>query len=170
LNRRLFLWAIISISTVSTVRGQVPSTSNILEQLGNQRALQALMSQQTETDAVKAFPMEGAIDVNRYIVGPSDVFNVGLWGGPVANLYSVTVSIEGTMIIPSIGEVRVDQMKLVDVKKEVANFVKRKFPASNVTVTLMRTRSFLVSLRGSIPRSGQYTATPVDRLEKILAK
>jgi polysaccharide biosynthesis/export protein len=169
-NRRIFFRVILSACVFTTVWSQVPSTSSILEQLGNQRALQALLSQQSDTDPVKPFPMEGAIDVNRYIVGPSDVLSVGMWGGPITSIYSVTVTVEGTMIIPSIGEVRVDQMKLVDVKKEVANFVKRKFPASTVTVTLTRTRSFLVSLRGSVQKSGQYTATPLDRLEKILAK
>jgi protein involved in polysaccharide export with SLBB domain len=147
----------------------MPSTSSILEQLGTQRALQALLGRDAGADQIRAVPMEGSVDANRYIVGPSDVLNVGLWG-PISNIFSVTVSVEGTMIIPTVGEVRVDQMKLADVKKEVTSFVKHKYPSSSVTVTLMRTRSFLVSLRGSVLRSGQYVATPVDRLEKILAQ
>ena len=114
--------------------------------------------------------MEGAVDVNRYIVGPSDVMSIGLWGGPITNIFSITVTPEGTLIIPTVGEVKVDHMKLADVKKEVANFVKRRFPSSSVTVTLTRTRSFLVALRGSVLKPGQYTATPVDRLEKILVE
>ena len=134
MHRKLFFWVGLSACLISTVWGQVPSTSSVLEQLGNQRALQALLGRESETDPVRAFPMEGAIDVNRYIVGPSDVLSVGLWGGPITNIFSVTVSVEGSMIIPSVGEVMVDKMKLADVKKEVANFVKLKFPSSRVTV------------------------------------
>ena len=113
--------------------------------------------------------MEGAIDPTRYTVGPSDLFSVGLWG-PISNSYSLTVTPEGSIIIPTVGELKVDRMKLADMKKEVINIVKRKYPTSSVTVTLLRPRSFLVTLRGSVVKPGQYTATPVDRLEKILAE
>jgi polysaccharide export outer membrane protein len=170
-NRRIFLWGILSACLFTTVWSQVPSTANVLEQLGTQRALQALLARETGADPVRPLPMEGTIDVNRYIVGPSDMMSIGLWGGPITNIFALQVTPEGTLIVPSVGEIKVDQMKLADVKKEVAKFVKSKFPStSSVTVTLTRTRSFLVSLRGSVLRSGQYTATPLDRLEKILAQ
>lgn len=169
MKRRLFSWLILAASIIPTVWGQVPSTSNILDQLTSQRALQALTGRETGVDQVRALPMEGAIDPHRYIVGPSDVLNVGLWG-PVSNNYSITVTPEGSLIIPTVGEIKVDQMKLVDVKAEVTNVVKRKYPSSSVTVTLLRPRSFLVALRGSVLKPGQYTATPIDRLEKILVE
>jgi polysaccharide biosynthesis/export protein len=149
---------------------QVPSTSNILEQLGSQRALQSLLAQQSGTDPIRPLPMEGAVDVNRYVVGPSDMMSVGLWGGPVTNIFAIQVTPEGSLIIPTVGEIHVNGMKLADVKLAVAKFVGKKFPSSTVTVTLTRTRTFLVSLRGSVVKPGQYTASPVDRLEKILTE
>ncbi len=171
MNKKLFFWVSLSTCLFTTVWGQdVPSTSDILGQLGNQRALQALLSRESATEPVRPLPMEGAIDANRYTVGPSDMMSIGLWGGPITNIFAIQVTPEGSLIIPSVGEIKVDQMKLADVKKEVAKFVKSKYPSSSVTVTLTRTRSFLVSLRGSVLRSGQYTATPLDRLEKILAQ
>jgi protein involved in polysaccharide export with SLBB domain len=111
--------------------------------------------------------MEGAIDPHRYVLGPSDVLFVGLWG-PVTASHSVTVTPEGTLIIPNVGEVRVLDSKLADAKKAIASLVKRRYPTSDVTVTLLRPRSFLVSLRGSVSKPGQYTATGADRVEKIL--
>jgi protein involved in polysaccharide export with SLBB domain len=168
--KKRFLFIAMAIAcTAPITRGQVPEASSILDRLSDVRSLQSMLSRETGVDQVRGFPMEGAVDPLKYILGPSDVLNVGLWG-PIANSYSVTVTPEGSIIVPTVGEIQVNQMKLADAKKEVIATVRRKYPTSNVTVSLLRPRSFLVSLRGSVPRPGQYTATPVDRLEKVLAE
>jgi protein involved in polysaccharide export with SLBB domain len=50
----------------------------------------------------------------------------------------------------------------------VSDLVKQKFPTGNVTMTLTTPRSFIVTLRGAVLEPGQYIATAVDRVEKIL--
>jgi polysaccharide export outer membrane protein len=168
-EKRFFIIAVVLACSCFVVKGQVPEASSILDRITDLRSLQSLLGRETTTDQVRGFPMEGAVDPNKYILGPSDILNIGLWG-PISNSYSVTVTPEGSLIVPTVGEIQVNQMKLSDAKKEVIGVVKRKYPTSNVTVSLLRPRSFLVSLRGSVPRPGQYTATPVDRLEKVLAE
>lgn len=146
---------------------QVQDRSSVLDRALDQRALQSLLGRESGADQVRGVPMEGAIDPHRYVLGPSDVLFVGLWG-PVTASHSVTVTPEGTLIIPNVGEVRVLDSKLADAKKTITSLVKHRYPTSNVTVTLLRPRSFLVLLRGSVSKPGQYTATGADRVEKIL--
>ncbi|MBI3112332.1 MAG: SLBB domain-containing protein [Ignavibacteriales bacterium] len=146
---------------------QVQDRSSVLDRALDQRALQSLLSRESGADQVRGVPMEGAIDPHRYVLGPSDVLFVGLWG-PVTASHTVTVTPEGTLIIPNVGEAQVLHAKLADAKKEITSMVKRRYPSSEVTVTLLRPRSFLVSLRGSVSKPGQYTATGADRVEKIL--
>lgn len=152
---------------VSMSNGQVQDRSSVLDRALDQRALQSLISRESGADQVRGVPMEGAIDPHRYILGPSDVLFIGLWGPVTAN-HTVTVTPEGTVIIPNVGETRVLDAKLADAKKGISSLVKRRYPTSDVTVTLLRPRSFLVSLRGSVNKPGQYTATGADRVEKIL--
>lgn len=146
---------------------QVQDRSSVLDRALDQRALQSLLSRESGADQVRGVPMEGAIDPHRYVLGPSDVLFVGLWG-PVTASHTVTVTPEGTLIIPNVGEAQVLHTKLADAKKQITSMVKRRYPSSEVTVTLLRPRSFLVSLRGSVSKAGQYTATGADRVEKIL--
>lgn len=148
---------------------QVSDRTSILDRAMDQRALQSLMTRETTADQVRGFPMEGVIDPHRYTLGPSDLLFVGLWGPITAN-YTIAVTPEGTLIIPTVGEIKVVDVKLADAKKQVTSLVKRRYPSSDVTVTLLRPRSFIVSLRGSVGKPGQYIATGADRVEKILAE
>src|SRR5688572_4119869 len=47
--------------------------------------------------------LEGAIDGNKYTVGPNDIFALGVWG-IVNQPLPIAVSPEGSLIIPSVGE------------------------------------------------------------------
>lgn len=156
------LWVIV-------VSAQVSDRTSILDRAMDQRALQSLMSREAGVDQVRGFPMEGVIDAHRYTLGPSDLLFVGLWGPITAN-YTVAVTPEGSLIIPTVGEIKVVDVKLADAKKQVTTLVKRRYPSSDVTVTLLRPRSFIVSLRGSVGKPGQYIATGADRVEKILTE
>src|SRR5205085_6796397 len=45
--------------------------------------------------------LEGAVDVNKYTAGPSDIFSLGIWG-IVNQPIPLAVSPEGSLIIPSV--------------------------------------------------------------------
>jgi len=69
-------------------------------------------------------PMESTIDPEQYVVGPSDVINIGIWGPMSASLPSSSVPLvvtpEGTLIVPTVGEIRVAGLSLADVKAKVS--------------------------------------------------
>ena len=59
--------------------------------------------------------LESPVDPNAYYVGPSDVIAVNFWMSPPQS-YSLTVTPEGTLIIPTVGEVMVSGMTLASAK------------------------------------------------------
>jgi protein involved in polysaccharide export with SLBB domain len=111
--------------------------------------------------------MEGPVDPAEYIVGPSDVFYVAVWG-PMSLSHQITVTPEGTLIIPTVGELAVAGKSLERVKTEVREAVRAKYRIGEITVTLMSTREFTVTVKGAVLREGQYTVSAVDRVEKLL--
>lgn len=120
------------------------------------------------TARISGVPLEGPVHPDHYVVGPSDVFQVGLWG-PFSVSYPVTVTPEGTIIIPTVGEISVAGIKLAEAKSRVLQKVRTKYLSGDVTFTLLRPRSIVVTLRGSVLRQGQYVVSSVDRVEKLLS-
>lgn len=148
--------------------GQVtPQQPTDLEKLLQQRALQGTTQKEETLEKLTTFPMEKAIDPKAYVVGPSDVLNVAVFG-PVSFNYPLPVTPEGTLIIPTVGEIYVADQKLADVKSKTASLVRKRYPAGDITVTLVKPRAFIVSLIGSVMKPGQYLATAVDRVEKVI--
>jgi len=138
-----------------------------------QRERGSIISLPTGTEDViaktRAVPMEGAIDPATYTLGPSDVLLVALWG-PLSFAQQLTVTPEGTLIIPTVGELKVAGMSLADTKVEVSRVVRKKYIAGEVSVTLMSPREFVVRLRGAVLREGEYVVSAVDRVEKVLVE
>jgi polysaccharide biosynthesis/export protein len=163
-------FAVITLIGCSVAFGQVK------EQTQNQTRDKGIELQQAASAMAKddlsarlaSVPMEGPIHPDRYVVGPSDVFQLGLWG-PFSVTYPVTVTPEGTVIIPTVGEVAVAGMKLSDAKIRVTQKIRTVYTSGDVTFTLLKPRSIVVTLKGSVLRQGQYVVTSVDRVEKLLS-
>jgi len=153
------------VVTVGQVKETTPTTrEKVLDLQQNASAL----TKEDLSARISAIPMEGPIRPDRYIVGPSDIFQLGLWG-PFSATYPVTVTPEGTVIIPTVGEVSVAGIKLSEAKNRILQKVRTKYSTGDVTFTLLKPRSIVVTLRGSVLRQGQYIVTSVDRVEKLLS-
>ena len=116
---------------------------------------------------ITGMPMEGPVDPGRYVVGPFDMFALTFWGVPPTE-YTVPVTPEGTLLVPTVGEIYVADLTLAVAKKRVAEAVEKKYLRGSFSMTLIRPRSLIVTLRGAVTRPGQYVATAVDRVEKII--
>lgn len=113
----------------------------------------------------KSVPIEGAINANKYIVGPNDLFTLGLYGY-VNQQVPVVVSPEGSIIIPTIGEVKVNGLTLADAKERVVTAVKKRYYSSDVSFTLNTPRTFLIKVSGLT--QGTFEVSPVTRVSEIL--
>jgi protein involved in polysaccharide export with SLBB domain len=111
-------------------------------------------------------PLDGAINASEYFVGPNDIIDIGIWGG-LSLTYSVVVSPEGTMVIPTVNEVNVKDLTLDKVKIKIIEELKKKYKSSTFTVTLKTPRQFNVQVTG-MGAPLNITATPIDRVDKVV--
>ena len=90
-------------------------------QLGKLPELKSML----QTPSTIAPALEGPVDPDKYFVGPSDVFSVNIWLSLPIN-FSVTVTPEGTLIVPTVGEIRVADCTLREAKKRVLEEIKKR--------------------------------------------
>jgi len=110
--------------------------------------------------------LEGAVDVNKYIVGPNDIFSLGIWG-VVNTPLPISVSPEGSLIIPSVGEVAVSGLTLAETKRRVITAVKGRFISAEISLTLVSPRRFIVSVTGV--GQGSYPTSAIMRASSLIA-
>ncbi len=111
--------------------------------------------------------LEGPVDPERYIVGPSDVFAVDIWGAIPLNL-TLTVSPEGTMIIPTVGEVPVAGRSLAEAKKLALSRIAKRYVGGQPTVTLIYPRQLLVKVTGDVVIPGRYVLYATNRVDDAI--
>ncbi|MBN8585581.1 MAG: SLBB domain-containing protein [Ignavibacteria bacterium] len=110
--------------------------------------------------------LEGAIDAGKYIIGPNDIFSLGIWG-VVNTPLPLAVSPEGSLIIPSVGEVAVSGLTLAEAKSRVITAVKKRFISAEITLTLVSPRRFLVTVTGV--GQGTYPTSAIMRASSLIA-
>jgi polysaccharide export outer membrane protein len=110
--------------------------------------------------------LEGAVDASKYIVGPNDIFSLGIWG-VVNTPLPISVSPEGSLIIPSVGEVAVSGLTLAETKNRVITAVKKRFISAEITLTLVSPRRFLVTVTGV--GQGTYPTSAIMRASSLIA-
>ena len=111
--------------------------------------------------------LESSVNPENYYVGPSDVITVNIWMSPPQN-YSLTVTPEGTLIIPTVGEVVVSDLTLAKVKEKVLSTVRKKYLVAEITATLVKPRPVLVNISGTILNPGTYTVNAIDRANRLI--
>jgi len=111
--------------------------------------------------------LESTVDPEKYFVGPSDVMSVNIWMSPPLNLM-LTVTPEGTLIIPTVGEVRVADLTLAAAKAEIFREARKRYLTAEITATLVKPRPIIVTVTGNVLNPGIYTLTSVDRANKAI--
>jgi polysaccharide biosynthesis/export protein len=117
------------------------------------------------TFSTKSVPIEGAIDANKYVVGPNDLFTLGIYGY-INQQIPLSISPEGTVIIPTVGEIDLNGLRLREAKEKVVSAVKQRYYSSDVSFTLNTPRTFLVKVSGLT--QGTFEVSPVTRVSEIL--
>ena len=111
--------------------------------------------------------LESVIVPENYFVGPSDGFAVDIWSStPLA--FELTVTPEGTMIIPTVGEVQVANMTLASAKKKVVAAIRKRYLNAELTMTLVSPRPIIVTVEGQVVNPGSYTMAAYNRVDKAV--
>lgn len=112
-------------------------------------------------------PLEGAIEPDKYIVGPNDLFNFGIFGY-INQQVPIYVLPEGVVVIPTVGEVYVNGLTLRQAKEKVIAATKKRYYSSDVSFTLTMPRVFIVKVSGMVQSS--YEVNSVTRPSEILKR
>lgn len=104
---------------------------------------------------------------SEYRLGPGDVVSVAIFG-EVELFNTLTVSPEGTLVVPSVGVVRVLGANLDEAEARVRNAVYRLYRNVDVTLSLNEVRTFKVFLLGDVPSPGVVAATSVTRASEVI--
>lgn len=156
----IFLVLFFGICTVVSIAQEHTQTSDDLESPLREKALTNVVPQ-------PGVALESTIDPEKYFVGPSDIFSVNIWMSPPFNL-NLTVTPEGTLIIPTIGEVMVADLTLAKAKEKILEQARKKYLTAEITATLIKPRPIIVTVTGSVLNEGMYTLTAVDRANKAM--
>lgn len=125
-----------------------------------------LLSQfNSQTVQQKTFPVDKSVNPENYYVGPNDMFNLGIYGY-VNQTIPLVVNLEGSILIPTVGEIKVDGLKLSEAKEKVIRAVKKRYYSSDVSLTLSSPRVFLISVSSSVQK--KIEVTPLTRTSDII--
>ncbi|MGA9119944.1 MAG: SLBB domain-containing protein, partial [Bacteroidota bacterium] len=109
------------------------------------------------------------MDPNEYIVGPGDQVAINVWSSSPVD-YLLTISPEGTLLLPNVGVVDVRNLSLAAAKVKVRETLVRKFVNSTVTVTLQTPRKVMVDISGFVLNEGKKEVSAVERVDQLIAE
>ncbi|HTR98533.1 MAG TPA: SLBB domain-containing protein [Bacteroidota bacterium] len=115
----------------------------------------------------KGLALESVIAAEKYYVGPSDVFSVNIWSSPPLT-YQLTVTPEGTLILPMVGEIHVASLTLAAAREKALAALHRAYLRSEVTMTLVTPRPLVVFVQGQVLNPGSYTMAAYNRVDKAV--
>lgn len=116
---------------------------------------------------VSAPALEGPIDPEKYIVGPSDVLGINIWTSPPLS-FVLTVTPEGTLLVPTVGEIKVTGVTLSSAKERVLSEIHKKYLSGNPTMTLLDTRDIVVTVTGNVRYPGRYRMNAAQRVDRLV--
>lgn len=112
-------------------------------------------------------PLEGPVDPSEYFVGPGDIFSAGI-GGQYGRVVRATVSAEGILYIPDVGQFDVADRTLESVRDEVQHALRRLFSNVETSISLAEPRQFYVHVSGAGLDPGRHLMVPVSRVEDAI--
>jgi polysaccharide biosynthesis/export protein len=112
--------------------------------------------------------IETPVNDSIYVVGPNDVLNLSIFADRYYS-YDLTVSSNGRIVIPVIGEVYVKDRTLAIVRAMLKSLVDQNFRRSDMTLSLVRARQIRVSVTGAVTQPGVVLLPATARVTDAMA-
>lgn len=119
------------------------------------------------TDAHLSALLDAPVSRMEYALGPGDVVDLSVFG-ELNNLYRLTVTPEGAVVIPAVGVVNVLGLNLEDAQSRVREQVLRLYRNIGIHLTLSRIRHFKVYVVGDVGSPGVQVASAATRVSEIV--
>ena len=120
-----------------------------------------------ETRLPALVPLAGAVDPERYRLGPGDVLRLALYG-PISRQTTLVVSPEGTVFLQELGSIRVSGLTLTQARQMVTSRIKGALRGVGVEFQLVSPRTFRIYLTGELKLTGPRIASATSRLADVL--
>lgn len=111
--------------------------------------------------------LEDILDEITYEVGPGDVLQVHIWG-ELETDFSAMVNPQGSIILPTVGEIFINRYNLKEAKKKIADAISFKYNVKEFSINLIGLRKFRVYITGEVTLPGTYFAQASDRVSDVL--
>lgn len=166
-----FLILLLSIETVSSQGfGSQQSRERALEL---RQSLQEQAQQQRRRDIsqelLSELAFEEPINPKEYVVGPGDRFALFIESMD-AQYFELVISPTGTFLIPGVGDVRVLDLTLTEMKTKVRQRIVSEYPTSKVGIVLMEPRIIAVYVVGAVQNPGSYDVYYTSRVSDLIDK
>ncbi len=151
---RLLFAVLLVACAASEANGQGASTA-VENNLGERR---------TSAGAL----LDAPVNRKEYVLGPGDAIDISLFGD-LTRMYRVSITPEGTAVIPGIGVARVLGLSLDEAERRVESLVYRYYRNTDVHLNLAEVRQFKVFLVGNVPDPGVRIASAVTRVSEVVS-
>lgn len=111
--------------------------------------------------------MDQQLDQDKYLIGTGDGFSIYLWGTIDKQIIS-TVNIEGDLVIPDVGTVRIKGKTLREAKDIIRKKIQEYYKKADMTIVLDDIRKFKVYILGEIQEPGAYYVSGSTRISDLI--
>ncbi|MFH1145163.1 MAG: polysaccharide biosynthesis/export family protein, partial [Candidatus Eisenbacteria bacterium] len=109
-----------------------------------------------------------AIDPRSYSLAPGDRVAICIWGAVDVNL-DLTVTADGALLIPSVGNLPVAGSTLAEAEEAVRSQAAQSYPHSRITLSLVEPALLRVPITGQVAHPGSYEILATSRLADLVA-
>lgn len=130
--------------------------------LGGESLEKQMQQMQVPKETASLFS-DGPVDPKMYRLGPYDVLSLTIWQ-PINAVSMLTVSPEGKLVVPRVGEFSTSGKTLDSVRTEVIGALQKRMKGGlEASLSLFKPRNILVQVLGEVKQPGSYILTGTSR-------
>jgi polysaccharide export outer membrane protein len=165
----ILLILVSSILVITNLYSQEEKLENVFDRENKKypTSLEKYYLQKSITRTIAPQVLEDILDTDKYIVGPGDGFEIYLWG-EMENKMDATINPQGSLIIPTIGEINLHDLTLAEAKDKINIEISKKYLSNEISINLVTLKKFRIYLTGEIEIPGTYFVQASDRVSDVL--
>jgi protein involved in polysaccharide export with SLBB domain len=111
--------------------------------------------------------VSATVNPDEYVLGQGDRLVIYVSGAIEAS-YNAGVTPEGTVLVPSCGEIDIKGESLSGAKKTIATRIRAVYKNATIAVSLIKLRSFHAGITGQVARPGSYVVNGAMRVSDLI--
>ena len=113
------------------------------------------------------FVTDRVVDPDKYIVGPGDELHINIISSNETFDHSLVISPTGQLLIPSVGMVNCNKLKLSQLVKEIKKEIRSWNTNVRINVELINIREFRILVLGQFDNAGYFIVTPMTKVSDL---